>query len=66
MFKGMIKKWKGGRKSANVDDRRATSGSRGDSMPFMRTMMILYRKKLVEQSEQMTLHMEVLPACRVV
>ncbi len=35
-------KWKGGRKSSNVDDRRATSGGRGRSMPSMQTIMILW------------------------
>jgi len=34
-------KWKGGRKSSNVDDRRATSG-RGGGAPSMRTMMIIW------------------------
>jgi len=33
-------KWKGGRKSSNVDDRRATSGGR--SMPSMGTMMMIW------------------------
>lgn len=35
-------KWKGGRRSSNVDDRRATSGSGGGGMPTARTMMILW------------------------
>lgn len=35
-------KWKGGRKSSNVDDRRATSGGGGRGMPSMQTMMILW------------------------
>jgi hypothetical protein len=35
-------KWKGGRKSSNVDDRRATSGGRGEGMPSMQTMMIIW------------------------
>ncbi|MGB5505183.1 MAG: neutral zinc metallopeptidase [Sulfurovum sp.] len=35
-------KWKGGRKSSNVDDRRASSGGRGRGMPSMQTMMILW------------------------
>jgi len=35
-------KWKGGRKSSNVEDRRATSGSRGGGAPSMRTMMMLW------------------------
>ena len=35
-------KWKGGRKSSNVDDRRATSGGRGQSIPSMQTIMILW------------------------
>jgi len=33
-------KWKGGRKSSNVDDRRASSG--GGGMPSMGTMMIIW------------------------
>jgi hypothetical protein len=37
----MIMKWKGGRKSSNVDDRRATTGGRGEGMP-MQTMMIIW------------------------
>src|SRR5665648_91272 len=32
-------KWEGGRKSSNVDDRRATSGG---SMPSMGTMMMIW------------------------
>lgn len=35
-------KWKGGRKSSNVDDRRATSGKSGRGMPSMQTMMIIW------------------------
>ena len=35
-------KWKGGRKSSNVDDRRATSGSGRGSMPSMGTMMMIW------------------------
>jgi len=35
-------KWKGGRKSSNVDDRRATTGGRGEGMPSMQTMMIIW------------------------
>jgi len=35
-------KWKGGRRSSNVDDRRATSGSGGRGVPSARTMMILW------------------------
>ncbi len=34
-------KWKGGRKSSNVDDRRATSGG-GRGAPSMQTMMIIW------------------------
>ena len=34
-------KWKGGRKSTNVDDRRASSGGRR-GMPSMQTMMIIW------------------------
>ena len=35
-------KWKGGRKSSNVDDRRATSGSGGRRMPSIQGMMIIW------------------------
>lgn len=35
-------KWKGGRKSSNVEDRRSTSGSRGGGAPSMRTMMMIW------------------------
>jgi len=35
-------KWKGGRKSSNVEDRRSTSGSRSGGAPSMRTMMMLW------------------------
>lgn len=35
-------KWKGGRKSSNVDDRRATSGKSGRGMPSMQSMMIIW------------------------
>ena len=36
-------KWKGGKKSSNVEDRRATSGGRGGrGMPSMGTMMMLW------------------------
>ena len=35
-------KWKGGRRSTNVDDRRASSGGRGRGMPSMQTMMIIW------------------------
>lgn len=35
-------KWKGGRKSKNVEDRRSTSGGGGRSMPSMGTMMMLW------------------------
>ena len=35
-------KWKGGRKSTNVEDRRATSGSGGRGAPSMQTMMIIW------------------------
>jgi predicted metalloprotease len=35
-------KWKGGRKSSNVEDRRATSGGGGRGMPSMGTMMMLW------------------------
>lgn len=35
-------KWKGGRKSSNVDDRRTTSGGSSRGMPSMGTMMMLW------------------------
>ena len=35
-------KWQGGRKSSNVDDRRATSSGGGRGAPSMQTMMILW------------------------
>lgn len=35
-------KWKGGRKSTNVEDRRATSGGGGGNMPSMGTMILLW------------------------
>jgi len=35
-------KWKGGRKSSNVDDRRAATGGRGEGIPSMQTMMIIW------------------------
>ena len=35
-------KWKGGRKSSNVDDRRSTSGGGGRGMPSMGTMMMIW------------------------
>ncbi len=35
-------KWKGGRRSSNVDDRRASSSGRGRGMPSMQTMMIIW------------------------
>jgi len=42
-FKGDDMKWKGGRKSSNVEDRRATSGgSGGGGMPSMGTMMMIW------------------------
>lgn len=34
-------KWKGGRKSSNVDDRRASSGG-GRRLPSMGTMMMIW------------------------
>ena len=41
-FKGDDMKWKGERKSSNVDDRRATSGGGGRGMPSMGTMMMIW------------------------
>jgi len=38
----MLMRWQGGRKSSNVDDRRASSGDRRGGMPSMQTMMILW------------------------
>lgn len=35
-------KWKGGRKSSNVDDRRTRSGGSGRAAPSMQTMMIIW------------------------
>lgn len=35
-------KWKGGRKSSNVDDRRTSSGASGRGAPSMQTMMIIW------------------------
>lgn len=35
-------KWKGGRKSSNVEDRREASGSGRDGAPSMQTMMIIW------------------------
>lgn len=35
-------KWKGGRKSSNVDDRRATSGGGGRGMPSMGSIMVIW------------------------
>ena len=35
-------KWKGGRKSSNVDDRRSTSGGGRRGMPSMGTMMMIW------------------------
>jgi len=35
-------KWKGGRKSSNVDDRRSTSGGGRRDMPSMGTMMMIW------------------------
>lgn len=35
-------KWKGGRKSTNVEDRRATSGTRRGGMPSRKMIMILW------------------------
>jgi len=35
-------KWKGGRKSSNVDDQRAATGGRGEGIPSMQTMMIIW------------------------
>ena len=41
-LQGNDMKWKGGRKSSNVDDRRATSGKSGRGVPSMQTMMIIW------------------------
>jgi len=41
-LQGKDMKWKGGRKSSNVDDRRATSGKSGRGVPSMQTMMIIW------------------------
>jgi len=35
-------KWKGGRKSSNVDDRRSSSGGGGRGLPSMGTMMMIW------------------------
>ena len=35
-------KWKGGRKSSNVDDRRTTSGGGGRGMPSMGSIMVIW------------------------
>jgi len=35
-------KWRGGRKSSNVEDRRSTSGGGGRGLPSMGTMMMLW------------------------
>lgn len=35
-------KWKGGRKSSNIDDRRSSSGGGGRGLPSMGTMMMMW------------------------